>query len=71
MDIFDFLKENEHELYERPPEQTWKRLEQQLRVRRQRRRSIRFLQLSIAALTLFLLLLAGFLVWYYTKHGGK
>lgn len=70
MDIFDFFKENEQQLYERPSDKVWMRLEQQLRQRRhlqRRRREIQFLQLGIAALTLLLLLLAAVLVWHFAR----
>ncbi|MBK8967460.1 MAG: hypothetical protein R3D58_05755 [Saprospiraceae bacterium] len=65
-DLFDFFKENESKLYERPSEQAWKKLEERLEKRRVRRqRKIRFLQLGAAALAILLLLLAAGLVWYF------
>lgn len=63
-DIFDFFKENEEKLYERPSEQVWQKLEQKLeRKRRPRKRGIPFLQTWVVALIILLLLLAAFLVW--------
>lgn len=68
-DIFDFFKENEEKLHERPSEQVWQKLEQKLeRTRRPRRRGIRFLQLWTISLILFILLLAAFMVWHYSRH---
>ena len=67
-DLFDFFKENESKLYERPSEQTWEKLEMRLeKVRRRRGRTIRFLQLGAVALALLLLLLAAGLVWYFVR----
>ena len=68
-DIFDFFKENESKLHERPSEQTWQKLEQKLkRNRLPRRRGIRFLQLGTVALAILLLLLAAGLVWYFVRN---
>lgn len=68
-DLFDFFKENESKLYERPPEQAWEKLELRLeKVRRRKRRTIRFLQLGVVALALLLLLLAAGLVWYFVQR---
>ena len=68
-DLFDFFKENESKLYERPPEQAWEKLELRLeKVRRRRRRTIRFLQIGVVALALLLLLLAAGLVWYFVQQ---
>ncbi len=68
-DLFDFFKENESKLYERPPEQAWEKLELRLeKVRRRRRRTIRFLQIGVVALALLLLLLAAGLVWYFVQR---
>ena len=70
-DLFDFFKENESKLHERPSEQTWQKLEQKLnRSRRPKRRGIRFLQLGVVALAILLLLLAAGLVWYFAKISG-
>lgn len=70
-DLFDFFKENESKLYERPPEQAWEKLELRLeKVRRRKRRTIRFLQLGVVALALLLLLLAAGLVWYFVQRGS-
>ncbi len=67
-DLFDFFKENESKLHERPSEQAWQKLEQKLKKsRRPRRRGIRFLQLGIVALAILLLLFAAAMVWYFTK----
>ncbi len=67
-ELFDFFKENESKLYERPPEQTWEKLEFRLEKRRKRRRqALRFLQLGLVVVILFLLLLAAGIVWYYAK----
>ena len=68
-DLFDFFKENEEKLHERPSEKTWQKLEQKLkRTRRPKRRGIRFLQLGAVALAILLLLLAAGLVWYFVFH---
>ena len=68
-DLFDFFKENESKLHERPSEQTWQKLEQKLkRNHRPKRRGIRFLQLGTVALAIILLLLAAGLVWYFTHN---
>lgn len=65
-DLFEFFKENESKLYERPPEQAWEKLERRLeKARRRRRRKIRFLQLGAVAVVLLILLLAAGLVWYF------
>lgn len=70
-DLFDFFKENESKLHERPSEQAWQKLEQKLRrQRRPRRRGIRFLQLGTVALIVLLLLLAAGLVWYFVRREG-
>ena len=70
-DLFDFFKENESKLHERPPEQAWRKLEQKLkRNRRPKRRGIRFLQLGVVALAILLLLLAAGLVWYFVQRNG-
>ncbi|GAB4486833.1 MAG: hypothetical protein OHK0019_01130 [Saprospiraceae bacterium] len=67
-DLFDFFKENESKLHERPSEQAWQKLEQKLKKnRRPKRRGIRFLQLGIVALAILLLLFAAAMVWYFTK----
>jgi hypothetical protein len=66
-DLFDFFKQNEQKLHERPSEQAWQKLERKLnQTRRARRRGILFLQVGTVALVLFLLLLAAGLVWYFT-----
>ena len=70
-DLFEFFKENESKLYERPPEQAWQKLARRLEKRRRvRRRAIRFLQLGAVALALLLLLLAAGLVWYFVRQDG-
>ncbi len=67
-DIFDFFKENEDKLQERPSEQVWQKLEQKLdRNRRPKRRGIRFLQLWVVALIVLILMLAAVAVWYYAR----
>jgi hypothetical protein len=67
-DLFDFFKENESKLHERPPEQAWQKLERKLRKnRRPKRRGVRFLQIGVVALIILLLLFAAAMVWYYTK----
>ncbi len=69
-DLFDFFKENESKLHERPPEQVWQKLEKKLeKTRRPRQRSIRFLQLGTIALVLLLLIVAAVLVWYFVRRG--
>ena len=68
-DLFDFFKDNESKLHERPSEQVWEKLEKQLnRSRKPKRRGIRFMQLEIVVVILLLLLLAGIVVWYYARH---
>lgn len=68
-DIFDFFKDNEPKLHEKPPEQVWQKLEQKLeKTRRRKRRSLRFLQLDIVAIVLLILLLAAGLVWYFSRN---
>jgi Flp pilus assembly protein TadB len=70
MDLFDFFKENESKLHERPAEQVWKKLERQLKKTKKTpatRRGIPFLQTGIAALILIVLLIAAVLVWYFYK----
>ncbi|MBX2890464.1 MAG: hypothetical protein KF734_06020 [Saprospiraceae bacterium] len=70
-DLFDFFKENENKLHERPPEQAWAKLEQKLeRNRRPKRRGIRFMQLGVVALAILILLLAAGLVWYFVRKMG-
>ena len=70
MDLFDFFKENESKLHERPSEQVWQKLEKKLeKTRRPRKRSIRFLQLGTVALALLLLILTAVLVWYFVRRG--
>ncbi len=70
-DLFDFFKENEEKLHERPSEKTWQKLEQKLKKNRHpKRRGIRFLQLGVVALAILLLLLAAGLVWYFVKQNG-
>jgi len=68
-DLFDFFRENESKLHERPPEQVWQKLEIRLRQnRRPRRRGIRFLQLGAVALIILLLSLVAVVVWYYSRR---
>jgi hypothetical protein len=70
-DLFDFFKENESKLHERPPEKVWNKLEARLdKKRRKRRKGIRFLQTGVVGLALFLLLLAALLVWYFVRKQG-
>ncbi len=67
-DLFDFFKENESKLHERPPEQAWQKLEQKLKkTRRPKRQGIRFLQLGIVALVILVLLFIAAMVWYFAK----
>jgi hypothetical protein len=68
MDLFDFFRENESKLQERPPEQVWQRVETQLKKaqrRSVRQRRIRFLQTGTVALVLLFLLLVAIAVWYF------
>jgi hypothetical protein len=66
-DIFDFFKENESKLHERPSEQVWLKLEKKLeRHRRPKRRGVQFLQLGVVALILLLLILAAVMVWHFS-----
>lgn len=68
-DLFDFFKENEDKLQERPSEQVWQKLEQKLdRNRRRKRRGIRFMQTWTVALIVLILILASVLVWHYTRR---
>lgn len=68
-DIFDFFRQNEQKLHEKPPEQVWQKLEQKLdrNPRRKPRRGIGFLQLWVVALILLILILASVAVWHYTQ----
>ncbi len=71
-DLFDFFKENESQLHERPPEQAWQKLEKRLdKSRKRKQRGIRFMQLGTVALALLLLLLAAAMVWYFTRNNAK
>jgi hypothetical protein len=66
-DLFDFFRENEPGLHERPSEKVWKQLEKRLeKSRRARRRGIRFLQPVVIAVIMMILLLAAVLVWHYS-----
>jgi len=70
-DLFDFFKENESKLHERPSEQTWQKLEQKLKKsRRPKRRGIRFLQLGVVALIILVLLFVAAMVWYFVRQKG-
>jgi hypothetical protein len=67
-DLFDFFRENEEKLHERPPEQVWHQLERRLeRSRRPKQRKIRFLQIWAVALLLLTLTLAAVAVWHYSR----
>lgn len=70
-DLFDFFKENESKLHERPSEQVWQKLEKRLEKTRRpaRQRGIRFLLTGQTALVLLILLLAAVLVWYFVRKG--
>lgn len=71
-DLFEFFKENESKLHERPPEQTWEKLEKRLEKRRRRsNRRIRFLQLGVVVVALLLLLLAAGLLWYFVRQAEQ
>ena len=64
-DIFDFFKENEEKLHERPAEKVWQKLEKKLdKSRRPRRRGILFLQPLTIALIILIILLTAVAVWY-------
>jgi hypothetical protein len=68
-DLFDFFKDNEPKLHERPSEQVWDRLEKQLnKTRRPKRRGIRFLQLELVSIVLLLLILAAVAVWFFVSR---
>ena len=68
-EIFDFFKENEDKLHERPSEQVWQKLEQKLdRTRRPVRRGIRFMQLWVVALIVLILILASVAVWHLSHR---
>ena len=65
---FDFFKENESKLQERPSDQVWQKLEKKLETsRRKKRPGIRFLQLTTVALILLVLIFAGVMVWYFSR----
>lgn len=65
-DIFDFFRENESKLQEKPPERVWRQLEKRLKTRRASpRKRIPFLRLSTLAAIAVALLLAAFLVWFF------
>ncbi|MCB0523224.1 MAG: hypothetical protein R3A50_06635 [Saprospiraceae bacterium] len=67
-DLFDFFKENESKLQERPSDQVWQKLEKKLETsRRKKRPGIRFLQLTTVALILLVLIFAGVMVWYFSR----
>ena len=64
-DIFDFFKENEEKLHERPAEKVWQKLEKKLdKSRRPRRRGIPFLQPLTIALIILIILMTAVAVWY-------
>jgi len=68
-DLFDFFKENEDKLHERPSEKVWQKLEQKLeRTRRPKRRGIQFLQHWVVALLLLILIIAAVLVWHFSRQ---
>jgi len=70
-DLFDFFKENESKLHERPPEKVWNKLEARLdKKRRPKRRGIRFVQTGVVLLAIFLLLLSAIVVWYFVRKLG-
>jgi hypothetical protein len=68
-DLFDFFKQNESKLHEKPPERVWQKLEQQLKEKRPRpkRHGIPFLQLGTVALIITILIFIGLVVWYFVK----
>lgn len=57
-DIFDLIKDNEHKLSERPSDRTWRRLEQRLDHKSQRRQLISFRTMSWAAVIIALAVMA-------------
>jgi len=70
-DLFDFFKENESKLHERPPEKVWNKLEARLdKKRRPKRRGIPFVQTGVVLLAIFLLLLSAIVVWYFVRKLG-
>lgn len=66
-DLFDFFKENEEKLRDAPSSQVWNRLEQKLETRKRKRRRKIFLQIWAVIAILAMLVLAGVMVWHYTK----
>lgn len=65
-DIFDFFRENESKLQEKPPERVWRQLEKRLQTKRASHRTrIPFLRLSTLAAIAVALLLAALLVWFF------
>lgn len=67
-DLFDFFKENESKLHERPSEEVWQKLEKKLeKTRRPKRRGIQFMQQSVVVIILLLLIMAAVMVWYFSK----
>jgi type VI protein secretion system component VasF len=68
-DLFDFFKQNEDNIQEKPSEQAWQKLEQKLeRNRRPKRRGIRFMQTWVVVLMLLILILAAMMVWHYARR---
>ncbi len=65
-DLFDFFKENEHKLQEKPPEKVWLNLEQRLNKARKKPKKIQFLQPLQVVLVVLILVFAAVLVWYFT-----
>ena len=66
-DIFDFFRENESKLQEKPPERVWRQLEKRLQANRgPRRKKIPFLPMSTFVALALALLLAMLLLWFFT-----
>lgn len=70
MDFFDSIRNSLEKYSDSPGEQVWQKLEQKIEKRAKKKRRIKlFLQLGTLALTLFLLLIAAGMVWYFAqKH---
>ena len=68
-DLFEFFKENERKLHEKPPEKVWQKLELKLNKQQRRKRRERlFLQIGTVALALLILLFAAISVWFFVKN---
>jgi cytoskeletal protein RodZ len=68
-DLFDFFKDNEPKLHERPSEKVWQKLEKQLnKAQRPKRHGIRFLQLELVSIVLLILIASALIVWFFVQN---